>query len=191
MEEMLIVMINNPVAAGAGLAAMVCLAIWPLFRARSTMLMTYIGNNLGFALHYTLLGQWTAAAMNGFMAAQTVVAIMLVRWPRLRWIYYALMPVLALASLVTWQGLPSFLAATAATLSTIGRMQTNEVVLRVLLLASTPFWAAHDLVVGSLPGLVADLLSMATGAAMLLQRSRPIRSAMPGSVQRTRVPQRA
>ena len=191
MEDMLIVMINNPVAAGAGLAAMVCLAIWPLFRARSTMLMTYIGNNLGFALHYALLGQWTAAAMNGFMAAQTVVAIMLVRWPRLRWIYYALMPVLALASLATWHGLPSFLAATAATLSTIGRMQTNEVVLRVLLLASTPFWAAHDLVVGSLPGLVADLLSMTTGAAMLLQRSRTIRSAMPGSVQRTRLPQRA
>ena len=55
---------------------------------------------------------------------------------------------------MTWQGLPSFLAATAAPLSTIGRMQTNEVVLRILLLASTPFWAMHDLVVGSLPGLV-------------------------------------
>jgi hypothetical protein len=54
-------------------------------------------------------------------------------------------------------------------LSTIGRMQTNETALRVLLLASTPFWAAHDVVVGSLPGLIADLLSMATGAAMLLR----------------------
>ena len=190
MEDMLIVMINNPVAAGAGLAAMVCLAIWPLFRARSTMLMTYIGNNLAL-LCTTLCSANGPRLMNGFMAAQTVVAIMLVRWPRLRWIYYALMPMLALASLATWHGLPSFLAATAATLSTIGRMQTNEVVLRVLLLASTPFWAAHDLVVGSLPGLVADLLSMTTGAAMLLQRSRTIRSAMPGSVQRTTLPQRA
>jgi hypothetical protein len=33
------------------------------------------------------------------------VAIMLVRRPRLRWAYYALMPVLAFASVVTWQGL--------------------------------------------------------------------------------------
>jgi Bacterial inner membrane protein len=103
---------------------------------------------------------------------------MLVRLPRLRWAYYALMPVLAMASLITWQGLPSFLSAAATTLSTIGRMQSSETVLRVLLLASTPFWTAHDLVVGSLPGLVADLLSMTTGATMLLRRSPAIRIAL-------------
>ncbi len=176
MERMLTIMADDPAAAVAGLTAMVCLATWPLFRARRMMLIVYIGNNLGFALHYALLGHWTAVAMNGLMSVQTVVAIMLVRQPRLRWAYYALMPVLALASAVTWQGLPSFLSAAATTLSTIGRMQTNDTVLRVLLLASTPFWAAHDLIVGSVPGLAADLLSMATGATMLLRRSPPLRA---------------
>ena len=176
MERMLTIMADDPAAAVAGLTAMVCLATWPLFRARRMMLIVYIGNNLGFALHYALLGHWTAVAMNGLMSVQTVVAIMLVRQPRLRWAYYALMPVLALASAVTWQGLPSFLSAAATTLSTIGRMQTNDTVLRVLLLASTPFWAAHDLIVGSVPGLAADLLSMATGATMLLRRSPPVRA---------------
>ena len=131
-----------------------------------------IGNNLCFALHYALLGHWTAAAMNGLMSVQTVVAIMLVRQRRLRFAYYGLMPVLALASVATWQGVPSFLAAAATTLSTIGRMQTNDVILRVLLLAATPFWAVHDLIVGSFPGLIADVLSMATGATMLLWHSR-------------------
>jgi hypothetical protein len=111
-------------------------------------------------------------AMDGLMSVQAVVAIMLVRQPRLRWAYFALMPVLALASVVTWQGGPSFLAAAATTLSTIGRMQTNDVILRVLLLAATPFWAVHDLIVGSFPGLIADVLSMATGATMLLRPSR-------------------
>jgi len=110
--------------------------------------------------------------MNGLMSVQTVVAIMLVRQPRLRFAYYGLMPVLALASVVTWQGVPSFLAAAATTLSTIGRMQTNDVILRVLLLAATPFWAVHDLIVGSFPGLIADVLSMATGATMLLRHPR-------------------
>jgi Bacterial inner membrane protein len=170
---MLSVMGDDPIAAGAGLAAMACLAAWPLFRARSTMLIVYIGNNLGFAAHYALLDHWTAVAMNGLMAVQTVVAIWLVRRPRLRLAYYALMPVVVGASLATWQGPPSFLAAAATTLSTIGRMQNNETLLRVLLLASTPFWAAHDLMVGSLPGLIADLLSMGIGAAMLLQRQPP------------------
>ena len=43
---------------------------------------------------------------------------------------------------------------------------------RVLLLAATPFWAVHDLIVGSFPGLIADVLSMATAAKMLLWHSR-------------------
>jgi Bacterial inner membrane protein len=169
MERLLSAVVENPTATVAGLIGMVCLAAWPLFRARSTMLGTYIGNNLGFVAHYALLGQWTAVAMNGLMVVQTVVAIWLVRWPGLRWAYFALMPALAGVSLVTWQGLPSLLAAAATTLSTIGRMQRNDIVLRVLLLSSTPFWTAHDLVIGSLPGLVADVLSMATGATMLLR----------------------
>jgi Bacterial inner membrane protein len=191
MEHMLTVTANNPGAAGAGLAAMVCLAVWPLFRRRSTMLMTYIGNNLGFAAHYALLGQWTAVAMNGLMAVQTVVAIWLVRRPRLRWVYYGLMPVLAGGSFVTWQGLPSFLAAAATTLSTIGRMQANEATLRAWLLASMPFWMAHDLIVGSLPGLIADLLSLATGVMMLLINSPALRTAMSSARQRVRLARRA
>jgi hypothetical protein len=179
MERMLAIMADNPAAAVAGFIAMACLAAWPLFRERGTMLTAYIGNNLGFAVHYALLGHWTAVAMNGLMGVQTVVAIMLVRRPRLRWAYYTLMPVLALASVITWQGLPSLLSATATTLSTIGRMQTNDTALRVLLLTSTPFWAAHDLIVGSGPGLIADVLSMAIGAMMLLRRS-PAMRATPG-----------
>jgi Bacterial inner membrane protein len=188
---MLTVTADNPLAAGFGLAAMACLVAWPLFRTRATMLIVYIGNNLGFAVHYALLDQWTAVAMNGLMAVQTIVAIWLIRWPRLRLAYYALMPVVAGASIATWQGSPSFLSAVATTLSTIGRMQRNETFLRALLLASAPFWAAHDLIVGSLPGLVADLLSMATGAAMLVQRSSTIRLAMTGEVQRTTLPKGA
>ena len=144
------------------MVAMACLAAWPLFRSRPVMLLTYLGNNLAFAVHYALLRHWTAVAMNGLMAVQTVVAIGLLRVPRLGRAYYGLMPVLAFASMATWNGLPSFLCAAATSLSTLWRMQRSETILRVLLLASTPFWAGHDLIVGSLPGLAADLLSMAT-----------------------------
>src|SRR5262245_42078040 len=170
MERFLAVVAADPAAAMAGLAGMVCLAAWPLFRRRSAMLMTYIGNNIAFAVHYGLLHHWTAVAMNGLLGVQTLAAIWLERWPWLRWAYYALVPALGAASFVTWHGLPSVLAAMATAFSTLGRMQRNEIVLRMLLLASTPCWTAHDLMVGSLPGLVADLLSMATGATMLLRR---------------------
>jgi len=174
MERMLVTMADSPLAAAAGLFAMVCLASWPLFRARSAMLGTYIANNLGFVVHYALLDQWTAVAMNGLMSVQTLIAMGLVRWPKLRFAYYALMPLLLSTTLVTWNGAPSLLAAAATTLSTLGRMQRNETLLCILILASTPFWAAHDLAVGSLPGLTADLLSMVTGTVMLARSARPI-----------------
>jgi len=138
------------------------------------MLTTYIANNLAFMLHYALLDQWTAVSMNGILAVQTVVAMRLVTSPHLRLVYYALMPVLAFVSLITWQGVPSLLAGAAAALSTLGRMQTNDGSLRLWLLASAPFWMAHDVVVGSLPGQVADILSMTSGAAIIILRAPAI-----------------
>jgi Bacterial inner membrane protein len=187
VEHLLAVTVSNPIAAGFGFAAMVCLAAWPLCRARSTMLMTYTCNNVGFLAHFALLGQWTAAAMNGLIGVQTVVAIWLIQRPRLRWVYYAFIAALAAGSVITWQGLPSLLAAAATLLSTIGRMQGRETSLRAWMLASTPFWMAHDLAVGSLPGLIADLLSMAIGATMLLKRSPVIHAAIMNSLQRIRL----
>jgi hypothetical protein len=114
MERMLAVMADQPAATAAGFFATACFAAWPLFRTPRMMRAIYIGNNLGFALHCALLGHWTAVAMNGFMSAQTIVTIMLDRPPRLRWVYYALMPLLTFANVVTWQGPPSFLAAADA-----------------------------------------------------------------------------
>jgi hypothetical protein len=187
LEHVLIVTMSNPAAAAAGLVGMMCFVVWPLCRARSTMLVTYVGNNLGFVAHYALLGQWTAVTMNGVMAVQSVVAMYLVGQPRLRWVYYSLMAALAGGSLITWHGLPSLLAGVAATLSSIGRMQRTETFLRGWLLASTPFWMAHDLTVGSLPGLIADVLGMLTGATMLLLRSPTIRAAITYALQRARL----
>ena len=137
MQRMLVVVAANPAADGAGLLAMVCFIAWPLFQARSMMLIACIGDNLCFALHYALLGHWTAAAMSGLMSVQTSWRSCSSTQPRLRWMYYELTPVLALPSVVTWQGAPSLIAAAATTLSTIGRMQTNDVILRVLLLAGS------------------------------------------------------
>ena len=180
MERMLAVMAADPAAACAGLVAMACLAAWPLFRTRSMMLSVYIGNNLGFVLHYALLHHWTAVAMNGLIGVQTVAALGFVRYPRLRLVYFALVPIMIGIVFLTWQGSPSLLSGVATALSTLGRMQGSDTILRILLLASTPFWAGHDLAVGSLPGLIADLLSMTIGAAMLLRRSPAAHSVAPG-----------
>lgn len=50
---------------------------------------------------------------------------------------------------VTWQGAISVLAAIGMVLVSIGRMQQNVVLMRVLVLSGGPAWLAHDLIVGS------------------------------------------
>jgi Bacterial inner membrane protein len=178
LEHMLTLIFQNPIATGFGLLGIACLAAWPLFRSRSLMLTMYLGNTLAFVVYYALLHHWTAVAMNGLMAIQTLTAIWIFQWPGMRWIYYAVMPALLVISMATWEGFASLFAVTAATFSTLGRMQSNETALRLLMLASTPCWAAHDLVVASLPGLMADMLSMLIGGTMLLRRCPAIGAAI-------------
>jgi hypothetical protein len=81
MEKMLGLVIENPLAAGAGAVGMLCFAAYPAFRRRALLLVTYLGNNLGFAMHYALLGEWTAATMNMGLGVQTVAALGLERRP--------------------------------------------------------------------------------------------------------------
>jgi hypothetical protein len=172
MERMLALVNEHPLAAAVGAFGAVCVAAYPLFRARSLLLTSYLGNNLAFAAHYALLGQATGLTMNLIMGAQTLVAMGLARWPSLRWVYFAIMALLLGAAAMTWHGWVSVFSTTATALSTIGRMQSRELVLRVLLLASVPLWGAHDLLVGSLPGLLADAACGASGSWMLLRHLR-------------------
>lgn len=171
MERMLGLVIEHQVAACVGVFGMLCLAAYPLARNRSLLLTIYLGNNVGFAAHYALLGQATAVTMNLMLGVQTVVALGLARCPRLRWTYYALIPVLLVTAAITWQGWPSLLSTSATTLSIFGRIQANEFALRALMLASAPLWAAHDIWVGSLPGLLADLCCIVTGGWMLIKHA--------------------
>jgi hypothetical protein len=179
MERILVIFIQSPSAATTGIVGMLCFVAYPLFRSRSLLLATYLGNNLAFATHYGLSGQPTAESMNLIVGLQTLVAVGLVRWPRLHLVYYALMPILLLATAITWNGLPSLLCATATMLSAFGRMQHNQTALRCLMLASTPFWAAHDLLVESLPGLIADTCGIGTATWMLLKYARAANSPPP------------
>ncbi len=166
-------LIEQPFAAIWGILGMLCLVTWPLFRSRRTMLLVQLGIGVGFGVHYALLGAWTGALMNALSAIQVLAAIPIERRPKYRWIYYAIIPAIALASAYTWNGSPSVFAALAMLCLTIGRMQSNVLRLRILLLAAVPFWFTHDILVGSLPAVVADMATFATGAAMLLRDLPP------------------
>jgi hypothetical protein len=66
------------------------------------------------------------------------------------------------ASIFTWQGTLSALAAAGMGLVALGRLQQNAAAMRVMVLAGGPFWLLHDLIIAS-PVAIADAASLAAG----------------------------
>lgn len=140
---------------------------WPFFRGRTAMLLAQAAGCFAFAAHYLLLGAHTGGLMVTLAGVQALVAIPVGTDPRFRMTYLAILPVIAATMALSWMGVPSAFAAAAMAVVSLGRYQTNVVRFRVLMLACIPFWVGHNILVGSIPGLLSDALSFSAGAWML------------------------
>ena len=158
----------DAVSLAAALVGMISLVVWPLFRTRQHMLLVQLAHLGGCALHYGIEGAATATMVISLSAAQVVSSLMWGADPRRKWVGYGMIPATVCASMLTWSGSPSLLAATGTLLIAIGRVQVDAGALRVLVLAGMPFWLAHDIMIGS-PLVVADLLSIAMGMMAILR----------------------
>jgi hypothetical protein len=165
MKRMIAEMTEHPVATRAGAYGMLCLVVYPLFKARPLLLTIYLRNNIGFVAHYGLLSQATAMMMmmDLLIGVRTLVAIGLARWPSLRWACYALVPLFVGVAVVPWHHAVSLLPAAATALSTLGHLRGHETASRSLMLVSELPWTANDLLMASLPGLLADISCVAGG----------------------------
>ncbi len=144
-----------------GAAAVASSCIWPLLASRERMLALQVVGSLLFGMQYFLLGAHTAAAMGVAGAVQGVAAVKLRPAPRNA--VFAVTVALSLAvTAITWQGVPSALAQTGQLLSAFGRLRRDPQNIRLSFLASEVFWTSHNLLVGSLWGLVSDTMTVVT-----------------------------
>ena len=142
--------------------------VWPLFRGRTTMLVVQALGAAAFGLHYVLIGADTAAVLLVVAGLQALAAIPLGRKEAFRHIYLATIPIIAVIMALSWHGIPSLFASLGLATISLGRYQTNVLRFRFLLLACIPFWTVHNILVWSIPGLVSDAMSFASGLWMLL-----------------------
>jgi hypothetical protein len=147
----------------AGVAGVLANSAWPLLRERRSMLQAQAGVCALFLVHYAGIGALTGGLMTLLACAQALAAIPLGARPGFRFVYLLTLPLIAAAVVATWQGPASAFAALALALSSLGRYQQQVLRFRGLILASVPCWMAHNLLVGSLPGLTADILFAFTG----------------------------
>jgi hypothetical protein len=176
MDGFLDVFQENPLAAAFGFAGLFCQLIWPVFRARRAIMTAQFGIGADYSLHYALLGAWSGAGVAGLGATQSALAFFAGDRPWLQNVGYFFLPVVGVIGYLTWSGIESAFALAAVTLIMVGRMQSDTLRLRILLLAAAPFGMAYDIAVGAAPALMGGIVSAIIAVTMLV---REIRSRRP------------
>jgi hypothetical protein len=90
-------------------------------------------------------------------------------------VYLLTLPAIALALAFSWTGWPSVMAALGMAGIALGRYQLSVLPFRIILMVTIPFWVAHNLGVGSLPGLLSDTLVTASSGVGLWRVLRDLR----------------
>ncbi|MCK9174904.1 MAG: YgjV family protein [Desulforhopalus sp.] len=118
-------------------------------KQRRHILLCFIFSSSTLALHFALLGHWTAAALALFAAARFAIGFYTVNM-RLAWLFVA---VIAVITAFTWEGPLSLLAAAGSTICNLGTFQREDKRLRLFMFPGTLCWLSHNILVGS-PGAV-------------------------------------
>jgi len=155
----------------AGLIALSSSLIWPQLRDRKAILGVQVAGSMLFALHYTLLGATTAAAMCIMGALQGIALVVMIDRRHRVAVVGATLGIGAVVSALTFSGLPTLLAQGGQAMSAFGRLQLDPQKLRLWFLGSILFWCSHNLMVGSVFGLGSDTLAL-TSLLLSLWRNR-------------------
>ncbi|MBP2233404.1 hypothetical protein J2847_006742 [Azospirillum agricola] len=157
-------MIDQIVLADAfGVVGFIIVALWPLARTRRALLFGQGVSAAAFTVHYLLIGAATGAVVTSLSLVQVATA-----WPagaRPWWchaLYASTSPMLVALTWATWVGWPSLLAGLGLGLATAARWQRRGASMRILLLLAAGAWLAHDTLIASAPGVLADLLCAGT-----------------------------
>jgi hypothetical protein len=167
-----------------GCLGLVGCCVWTFAATRARMIALQLLSGSCFALHWALQGHWTAALSCALMLALAVVSLALegnagggrVRVARV--LFLCLLPAVAAVAALTWQGPASAFAAVGTAVVCLARWQVRMERFRALLLLSSVPWLGHNLLVGSVPGVAADLFCLWRAAS---ERRGTARGASPAS----------
>ena len=153
--------LSAPMAMAFGTAGLAGQLAWPMLRDRTQILSMQLGIACCYATQYALMDEKIGASVCLVGAMQTTIALIVGDDPRLRWTGLGFIPLVIVLGMVTWSGPSSAFAMTACSLIMLGRMQSDTLRMRAIMLAAAPFGIGYDLSVGALPALCGAILSAA------------------------------
>jgi hypothetical protein len=158
--------LTNP-ASIVGFAGVLANFCWPMMRQRSYLLAGQVIACCFMFAHFALLEAYTGAAIMGVAGFQAALAIPLGKNPKFRLIYFASLLLTPVVCYATWQGVQSIFSSLALAIVCIANFQLNEIRQRGLLISAIFAWFVHNLVIGSVPGIISNTLALAISSRML------------------------
>lgn len=143
----------------AGLAGIGLGACWALFSRRSAVLACQATGAFAFALHFFLLGSPASAVMCAAGGAQSVAARLHLPRTALLSFHGATLALSAAIAFVAGHGAATPCALLGLASATVARIQRDIQRMRLIFLAGTAAWTAHNLFIGSRFGNVSDALT--------------------------------
>ena len=129
------------------------------FKHRRTIIAVQTFGSLMFGLHFLLLGFATAAVMNVVAASRNVLFMKYSQSKRPLWPLIVVLSASVALPLLTWGGWVSVLPMIALVTSTIGMWQRDEQKIRLWTLGSPPSWILHNIITGSIPGIINETIA--------------------------------
>ena len=122
--------------------------------------LTFGIGSLLWALHFFLLSGFTAATIQVAMGLRTWISILLHHKKHLVYGYILISTfVFLLLMFFSWQGPMSILPTLAAINSTIAYTRSS-LTMRLMFLISSLIWVLNAIVLGSIPGLIAEITAI-------------------------------
>lgn len=145
---------------GIGLAALLVATSIYQTNTRKAILLLSMTACLLWSAHFFLLGAITGASMNLLGAARAYIYIRVKPTKKNRWVLWSFLGLLALATLLTWQGVISLLPLSGSGMSVIADWQKRPKYIRRLGFFTSPSWLIYNVISGSYPGIAVEILKM-------------------------------
>lgn len=127
---------------------------------RKAILLLSMTASLLWTAHFFLLGAITGSAMNLLGATRAYSFLKVEPTRRNRWVMWSFAGLLVVATALTWQGPLSLLPLAGSLFGVVGDWQKRPKMIRRLNFGSSPPWLVYNVVSGSYPGVVVEVLRM-------------------------------
>jgi len=145
-----------------GILALVFFSISLQKKNRSSILKFHIVSTLLYAVHFFLLGAFTAVAMVLLNGLKSYVFLFKTKyaWVDHKIVLYIFFALFIAAGFIFWEGYHSLLLIIALCLVTLSHWQKDTKKLRGIFFLTPPLWIVYDVIVGSYAGIVSELVLM-------------------------------